>query len=232
MTGWLILMGLALAVIGILWLMRFPAKLGTFLLAALVFGAAGYAWQGSPGLSGAPVSTEPVRQPVDPGLVELRNKLFGELTAERPYFIASDAMMRAGKSGRAVQVMLGAVHNSPRNGSLWAWLGLTMAQHDGAITPPARLAFEKALALWPDHPGPVFFLGLAHIRASDFVEARRWWAKALELTPEGANYREDIAQRLMLLDRLLAQAGVDPETGAAAPTREGGIAPEPPTSAR
>ncbi|MBA16912.1 MAG: hypothetical protein CMN73_11245 [Sphingomonas sp.] len=232
MIGWFLLLLLALGAILILWRMGFPGKLGTFALAALVFGAAGYAWQGSPGLKGDPVSAQKEIVPVDPVLIDLRNKMFGELTSARGYLIASDAMMSKGDSEKAVIWLIGGVRKDPADASLWTWLGFTMAQHDGMITPPAQMAFDKALALWPDHPGPPFFMGLALIRANDFVGARRWWAKALELTPEDATYRDEIGQRLMLLDRLLTQAGVDPRTGAAAPALEGGSAPEPPTSAR
>ena len=121
-------------------------------------------------------------------------------------------MTRRGNHDKAVSVMLGAVRAQPHNGALWAGLGLALAQHDGnVVSPPAKLAFERAMALWPDHPGPPFFYGLALIRAQDFEAARRWWHRALALTPEDARYPEAIASRVALLDRLMAAPSAHPD---------------------
>jgi cytochrome c-type biogenesis protein CcmH len=208
MIGWLLLILIAIATGVILWLAGFPRRLISFALAAVLLGAAGYAMQGAPGLPAKPVSPELQRGTVDPVLVELRQKMFGRITQQNTYFVASDAMIRRGKPDRAVQVMLSAVRETPNDGSLWTWLGVVMAQHDGnRLSPPAQLAFDQALALWPDHPGPRFYLGVAHLRAGDPIAARRWWAEALELTPEESGYRDEIAERLALLERLLREAG-------------------------
>ena len=61
----------------------------------------------------------------------------------------------------------------------------------------------------PTNPGPWFFAGLAAVRAGDFAAARPLWAKALALSPAGADYRPGIATRLDLLDRYLALAAAN-----------------------
>jgi len=54
--GWLILLALALATLGLLWVMRVRGGLLTASAAALFLGASGYALQGRPSLPGAPAA--------------------------------------------------------------------------------------------------------------------------------------------------------------------------------
>jgi hypothetical protein len=81
------------------------------------------------------------------------------------------------------------------------------------------------MALYPQHPGPPFFYGQALIRANQFAEARPFWAKALALAPKDASYRDDIAVRLMLLDRFLAE--MQAREGASPPASPEGEEPSP-----
>ncbi len=204
MMGWLLLLAIALVTVLLLWRTGYPRKLWTIPATALMLGAAGYAWQGSPGLAGHPVAAERQRGQVDPDLVALRDAMFGRFNFAFSYFVAADAMTRVGAPGQATNVMIGAVRKAPQDGALWTGLGLALAEHDGMqVSPASRFAFERAMALWPQHPGPPFFLGLALIREGKFAEARPWWAKAVALTPEKASYRDELLVRLFLLDRLL-----------------------------
>jgi cytochrome c-type biogenesis protein CcmH len=223
--GWLLLLVIALGVVLVLWRTGYPRKLWTIPATALMLGAAGYAWQGNPGLAGHPVSAEAQHGEVEPNLVALRDALFGRFNFAFSYFVAADAMTRVGAPGQAANVMLGAVRKAPQDAALWTGLGATLAEHDGMqVSPASRFAFERAMALWPQHPGPPFFYGLALIRENKFAEARPLWARAVALTPEKASYRNDIVVRLFLLDRLLAaqaaqaaQAGPQPAPTPAKP---------------
>lgn len=204
MMGWVALAGIGLAVLAALLALGLPRRLWSFAGAALMLGAAGYALQASPGLPGAPVESGKKAQPDDPMLRDLRSALFGRFTYIDSYFFASDALMRGGDPGKAAKLMLGGVRSSPQDAALWTWLGVTLAEADGrTMSPAAGLAFRRAVALAPEHPGPRFFYGLAHVRAGQFATARMYWADALKLTPAKAAYRDDIAMRLALLDRLL-----------------------------
>ncbi|MBW4329548.1 tetratricopeptide repeat protein [Stakelama sp. CBK3Z-3] len=204
MTGWLILGGVAVAVIGVLLAMGVSRGLWTFVLAALTLGAAGYAWQGHPGLPGAPVTHGTIMAEGDAQMVELREQMFGKLTYERPYFLAADALVRKGSTESAVKLMLAAVRHQPQTASLWTWLGMVYIEHDeGDLSPPARLAFERAITLAPDHSGPQFFYGVALIRANRFKAARPHWARALALCSPEATFCDGIRQRLVLLDRFI-----------------------------
>lgn len=205
MTGWFVFALLALAAGGLALRLGVPRALASFLGAALALGAAGYALQGRPGLPGMPVTAAATAGEVDPGLSALRLRMFGRFTRAEPYLAGADALTRAGATGSAVRLLLGGVNAAPADFALWTALGGAYADHDGnSVSPAARLSFDRAMQLAPDHPGPPFFLGVAHVRAGEFRQARDWWALAYRLTPATSSYRPEIGARLELLDRLLA----------------------------
>ena len=202
--GWIALILIAVAAMAALALLRVDRLLWSMVGAALMLGAAGYAWQGSPTLPASPARPDAARMADDPSLIELRERMLGRFTADAAYLIASDAMARSGERRSAVRAILGGLNRYPQSVMLWTGLGTTLASHDGnAVSPPALFAFRQAIRVAPQHPAPYFFLGLAYVRAADYPAARRAWAKALALSPERASYRRDIAVRLALLDRLL-----------------------------
>jgi len=203
--GWLALALIVVAAAAALVLLRVDRLLWTMVGAALMLGAAGYAWQGAPTLGSSPAMPRKLLTADDPALVDLRERMLGRFTADSAYLTASDAMGRAGDRRSAVRAILGGLNRYPRSVMLWTALGSAMAAHDGTPSPPALFAFRQAVRIAPLHPAPHFFLGLTYIRAGDYAEARREWARALALSPQGASYRRDIAVRLMLIDRLLAE---------------------------
>ena len=209
--GWVWLALIAAATFGFLWRFGVPRSLASFVAAALMLGAAGYALQGRPTLHGSPARASAKGGETDAELAKLRLDLFGRFTYAEPYFAMSDGLARAGDKAGAVKVLLGGVNSARDNAALWTALGTAYAEHDGnRLSPPARLAFDRALKIAPEHPGPPFFLGLALIREGRFQEARPWWARAYRLTPADASYREAIGLRLALLDRLLASDSLAP----------------------
>lgn len=214
MMGWTMLAAVAIAAALLLWITGFPKRLWTIGATGLMLGAAGYAWQGKPMLAGAPVSAENRTGQVDPAMIALREAIFGKYgTYNYSYAMAADSMVRIGRPDLAVTVWNGAVHKSPQDASLWTGLGLALAENDGnQVSPASKLAFDKALALAPQHPGPPFFLGMALIREGKFAEARPWWVKAVDLAPEKISYRDDLRVRLLLLDRYLAAQAVPEAT--------------------
>lgn len=215
MNGWI---ALALAGLGaalLLWRLGVARPLWSFVVAGLMLGAAGYVWQGRPSLPAAVARPGVLFAAPDPEVADLRLRMFGRFSAQQSFFVAADGMMRIGQADAAVRFLLSAVAQGPDNAANWTALGTALAQRDNdTLSPAARFAFARAIRLAPEHPGPPFFLGLACLRAGDFRCARGGWARALRLTPEGFSYRSDIAERLMLLDALLAM-----ERGGARPPR-------------
>ncbi len=200
----------ALAVVGVLAfaamvLLRLPRMLWSFAGAALFLGAAGYAWQGSPGLAAvaAKPSANPV--PIEPAEILLRERLMGRYTADNAYLVASDAMLRVGDRRAAARVALGGVRNIPRSFVLWTQLGSNLAMLDGdQMSPAAKMAFGRAIQLAPKHPGPYYYAGMSYVRADDLPRARAMWQRAVALSAEGTDYRRQIAGQLMLLERYMA----------------------------
>lgn len=212
MTGWVVLAGVALLAAAVLALLRFPRALWTVAATGLTLGAAGYAWQGSPGLSGHPVERSEDKRDVDPGLIAMREAMFGRFNLEDSYFRIADAMARSGNAGSAAQAMQGAVRKYPTDFALWTWFGVTLvAQDGGMVSPASRFAFERGVALAPQHPGPVFFYGLALAEGGQPVEARRYWVQAIALAPAKAPYKPILVEQLARLDATIAvQAGQQP----------------------
>ncbi|MHA6722622.1 tetratricopeptide repeat protein [Sphingomonas sp. RS2018] len=187
-----------------------PRHLGTFVLAALTLGAAGYALQARPGLPASPAQPSAEAVTVDPGLSELRLDMFGRHTQAESLFFASDALIRSGSPKSAVALLLGGVNRYPTDPAIWTGLGgAYVASDGGVVSPAARLAFGRAMQLAPEHPAPPFFLGVALVKAGEFREARALWERAFRLSPDLA-FRAQINERLALLERFLASpAGRD-----------------------
>lgn len=205
MSGWAALALLGLVAAAVLLRLGVARSLWTAVLAALALGGAGYALHGRPDLGARTARPAVQAGAVDPGLSELRLQMFGKYTYAETFFVASDGMLRAGSPLSAVRILRSATEAARDNAALWTALGSALAVHDGNVVSPAsRLAFDRALQLAPDHPGPAFFLGTAFVREGEFDRARGWWRRSLALTPASAPYRDEIAMRLTLLERLMA----------------------------
>lgn len=209
--GWGMLLLLGIGAAAALTFAGMPRRIWTLAGAALMLGAAGYAWQGSPMLAASPVAAEATKLPVDPGYKALREALYGRFGGQAAYFAISDAALRQGDVALAARVLTGAIEYAPRDPSFWSELGTVTALHDGNRVSPASLfAFQQAMRLAPRHPGPPFFLGLAYVRSGEFARARPYWARAVALAPATAEYRSGLVERLALLDAFLADLAAQP----------------------
>ena len=203
--GWVMLLLIGLASGVLLWRLSLPRLVWTMAGAALLFGATGYALQGTPNLPASPAKPQSNKLDVAADIVELRGAFFGRYTADAAYQTAADAMIRISDPASAVKVTLGGINRNPRSPSLWTELGSVLVTHDaGNVSPAALFAFRRAMILAPRHPGPPFFLGLGYAQSGQLENARLWWQRSLQLTPPGASYRNAIAERLMLLDQFIA----------------------------
>ncbi|MET3825915.1 hypothetical protein ABIC16_001608 [Sphingomonas sp. PvP055] len=206
MSGWVMLVLCGVAIFGALWVAGVARTLWTTVGAALMLGATGYALQEHAGLSGHPVERDVEPVTVYPQVTELRDQMLGRFSGDGAYLIASDALMRGGSRDSGARVVLMGANAYPRSLTLWTGLGTAIAQHDGgAVSPAAKLAFDQATRLAPEHPAPPFFEGLAYVQSGDFRQGRRYWARALALTPAEAPYRAGIALRLAALDAMIAR---------------------------
>ena len=187
MTGWFILLLLLAASAFALWVFGVRGGLLTAAMAALVFGAAGYALQGSPGISGAPAEGSTSRRVIP--LTEARHAFFGNFSPEESWLALSDGLARGGNTEDAVGLLQNAVGKYPGDVQLWIGLGNALVDHAHGLTPPAEFAYQRAAELAPGHPAAPFFYGLALARSGDRAAAVAIWKRILANGPKDASWR-------------------------------------------
>lgn len=206
MTGLMVLL-LAAAVFALIaFVFKAPRGSWEAVGAALMIGAAGFVWQASWGQPGAPKAPAQAARTGGAELVEARKKLAGEPAgAGNRFSIIADGLARNGNFGDAADVLQGAVQQDPRNADAWlAMANYLVAHSQGVLTPAARYAYGQAAKADPQHPGPLFFEGLALATSGQLEDARATWAKLLAGAPADAPWRDDLAARLARLDEFIA----------------------------
>jgi cytochrome c-type biogenesis protein CcmH len=95
------------------------------------------------------------------------------------------------------------------------------AANNGAVTPHAAAAFEKARALAPDDPRPRFYLALALTQAGRTDEARAAWQALLVNAPADAPWVQIASRQLAALGGPLANPPANNSTPAMSATQPG-----------
>ena len=211
--GWVVMLVLALLVAAGLWRwMRGDTGLVQFLGAALLLALAGYAWQGRPGMAGAPKAPPAATQPLpDSAFAEMRPDLMGQFNNAAHWLSLAESYQRTGNTKEGVEIIQNALRRTPNNADLWVGLGNALVQHaDGLMTPAAELAFDRALQIAPDHPGPRFFYGIALAQGGRFDEAEQVWRQLLESAPRSATWRGAIQEQLDALAQARASGRIPP----------------------
>lgn len=206
--GWLAIGALALAAFALaVLLLRLPREGMTLFGAVLVFGLAGYAWQGSPGQPSAPKAETEAASGQGEAMVEGRAALFSRTLPAPDYLVTSDAFARRGKFADAANLLQRGLAENPRDVESWLALGLALVGHaDGFVTPAAVQAFGRAKAIDPGHPGAEYFLGFAYLQSGEIVAARNVWQGLLTNSPPEAPWREGLAAEVARLNDMIARA--------------------------
>ena len=207
MMGWLIFLGLAAVVAGLLWRFGNLPKGGIEMVgAALLLAVAGYAWQGNPALPGKPTPPPAeVKLPDSETSIE-RQKMFSKISGDTQVLTAADGLQAQGLNLYAIAIIKNGLEKRPNSADLWVGLGNALVIHDkGVMSPAAQLAFQRAEKISPDHPGPPFFMGLAYAQAGQLDRAESVWRGLLDRSPPNASYRPELEQRLIEIERLKQQ---------------------------
>ena len=207
MTGWIIGFALAgLTLGGLLLLGRIPRSAREVSAAALLLGLAGYAWQGNPGLVGAPRKAAAADgQDFDEELAEKRRGLAERFGPAAQWMMLSDGLARQGKTKEAANVLLSALRDRPDDANLWLGLGNALIAHgDGMLSPGAQFAYRRALAIDPDGPAPRYFYGLALAQAGQLQAARDLWAPLAARAPADSDVRKELEANIARIDAMLA----------------------------
>src|SRR6185503_11454703 len=120
MSGWLILLLLIAASLGLLRLFGVRGAMLQAAGAALLFGAAGYALQGHPGRAGVPAKGSATADAV--ALTGARQAFFGSFTRNQHWLVISEALARNGNSMDSVGILQSAVREHPDDPELWVGL--------------------------------------------------------------------------------------------------------------
>lgn len=185
------------ASLGLLWLLRLRGAVFTLAAAALMIGAAGYAFQGRPALGGSP-DLAVTRGPSVP-LTTARKALLGQFNAADTWITISEGYAARGQTQDAVGVMSSAIRARPTDFALWVGLGNALSDHARTLTPVAQFAFVRAAELAPGHPAPPFFLGLAEARSGQREQALVRWRNILANAPADATWRPLIEDAVLAL---------------------------------
>jgi cytochrome c-type biogenesis protein CcmH len=187
--------------------LRLPKQGWALFGATLLFGLAGYAMQGDPAMPAAPKQASVEAAQSGEAMVDARRALFEGGPSRPNYLTVSDAFARQGRFDQAAQLLRKGLTENPKHGEGWLALGNALVEHaDGSVTPAALNAYERAEKAMPGNPGPAYFLGLALLRSGQADEALVIWQELLDSTPQDAPWREDLASRVELLNRLIAAA--------------------------
>ena len=197
MIGFAILIVLIVLSLAALWMFGVRGAPLTASAAVLLVAGAGYAFQGSPGLPGAPAENN--EAPDFFPLTQARHAFYGSFTPAEPWLRMSEALARDGQSADAVGILQNAVKRYPGDAQLWVGLGNALVDHARGITPAAELAYRRAEQVTPGYPGPTFFYGLALARSGDREGAVKLWRDILAKAPKDASWRPLVEQGVATL---------------------------------
>ncbi len=198
MSGWINLALLVIAAVGALRLLGMKGPLLQLGAAALLFGCAGYALQGHPGLAGSPREARMLEPPAP--VTEIRHAFFGNFSGEETWLRISESLAKTGDTEDSVNVLQNAVGKYPADPQLWIGLGNALVDHAGVLTPASEFAYQRAAELAPRHPAPLFFMGLALARSGDRDGALAAWKQVLASAPPNAEWRPMVEQAVGALD--------------------------------
>ena len=189
-------------------------SLWTSFAAAMGFGLAGYAMQASPDMPAAPKAAVASEGEQMFNVVDARREFVpqGERSGS-DMLILSDAMARRGRYADAAQMLEGVTRQNPRDFEAWLAQAIALAEHaEGNLSQASLYAFEQAADANPDSLAPGYFLGVALIQQGRLMEARQVWRETLQESPEDAEGRAGMQERLMRLETMLGamQAGQPP----------------------
>lgn len=177
-------------------------------LAALLVGLAGYAWQGRPALEGSPRNADRAQSAaLDEQLIQLRNTLGNKFSPGARWLTLSDGLARQGNSKDAVNILVSAVRAYPEDPDLWSALGTALVMHGGGmLSPAAEYAYQRALTLQPGARSALFFYGLSLAQAGQAKAGRAMWVELLDGLPPQSPFRAEMERNIAMLDRMSAQA--------------------------
>ena len=206
--GWLAVFVLASAAFVIAaFALRLPREGWAVFGAILLFGLAGYAWQGSPTLAASPKAEQAQQRQSGDEMVEARRALFNPNISKPDYLTLSDGFARKGDFDNAAKALRDGLEANPDHLESWLALGMALVGHaDGNVTPAASYAYTRARQIDPVNPAADYFLGFSYLQTGQVRAARAVWAGLVERSPPDAPWVPELQARVAQLDQMIASA--------------------------
>jgi cytochrome c-type biogenesis protein CcmH len=219
--------------------LRRNRTLAALLTLALVFGGGLglYLYIGSPALRDQPLTARRQAPPEQMDVMAAVAKIEAHLVANpmdgRGYDVVAPVYMQLGRYEEAARALARAnrlLGATPEREAAQAEAHMMAGQ--GKMTPEARQAIARALALQPDFAQGRFYVGLAAEEDGDMALARDTWTKLLAAAPPGAPWADVVRGRLARLGAPAPDAMIAPPSGEAAAAIASMPAPERLTAVR
>lgn len=208
MNGWVVLGLLALASLaGLILIGRLSRSLWQVAAAAILLAMTGYVLQGRPVLPSSPAKPVEAENEAADALLTMRAEMDQSFGVAKRYLVTADSFSRSGDYKLSAAYIQSGLRDYPRDADLWNALGLQlMLASDGQISPPAKLAFDKARVNWPRHPGPDYFQGLSDLFAGNVPSAISHWEAALAKATPKAKWRPRLESQLASIRQMASSA--------------------------
>ena len=205
MSGWVALGLLALASLaGMILIGKLSRGLWQVAAAAIVLAMTGYALQGRPALPASLAKPIEAKNDAAAALLIMRNEMDQSFGVAKRYLVTADSFSRSGDYKLSASYIQSGLRDHPRDADLWNALGLQlMLASEGRVSPPAKLAFDKAREYWPQHPGPDYFDGLSELFAGNVPATISAWELALAKGTPKARWRPRLESQLAALRPLI-----------------------------
>lgn len=133
------------------------------------------------------------------GRIEERLERFPE--QGQGWELVAPIYLRVGRTGDAIAAQQRAIQLLGSTVAREIALGEYIRAAQGRITPEAKAAFERALALNDKSSPALFYLGLEAEQSGNLAEAQKYWSRIVEHASENDQWRIPAQRRLRLIEK-------------------------------
>lgn len=208
MSGWITALALAaLVAAGLLLFTQARRRLWPLILASVVLGLAGYAWQGEASHPGAPAKPIKAERQAAEALIAMRADMDVGNGVSKQYLTLADSYARGGDYRGAAAFIESGLNKYPQDGDLWAAMGLVLfLEGDAKMSPPAEMAFANARKYRPLNRAPDYFKGLVALFDGRPAETVAIWQGLVDNAPNKAIWKPKLESQLGGLKSMLQSA--------------------------
>jgi cytochrome c-type biogenesis protein CcmH len=172
-------------------------QLWPLVLAPMMLGLAGYAWQGQPALHSSPAQPIVAQKQAAGAVIEMRSYMDANYDVAKQYLILADSYARDGNYKFAAAYINSGLSRYPRDGDLWAGLGVVIfLAGDGKMSPPAEMAFANARKYSPFNVSPDYVAGLADLFEGRPASTLERWQSLIDKADDKSVWKPKLESQL------------------------------------